>query len=143
MRFKTPVSMTALALFAFFALAGCGGEEMKPADVVRAHFEALNREDLDAAMATIDDADSPNYEATKGAISQSFKLYDLNYTIESLTVDGATGKDEMQITVVQVTRKLAGPLFVNNRVTAKWKLTKRYWGWKFSATQVSTLEPLS
>lgn len=127
-----------LAVCGAFA-AGCG-EKLQPQDVVRAHFDGLNREDLDAAMSYIEPG--PNYDATRPAIEQSFKTYDLRYTVEKVEILDA-GRDEWKLRVTQTTKKVSGPMFVDNRVTAVWTLKSDWRGvWKIASTEVKDIEQL-
>ena len=105
-----------IILFAIFVLLGCSNRGSGPLDLVRAHIDALNREDMAATLATLD-SESPGFEATKTAISQIFQSHDLRYTIENMEID-SVNDDEARVRIVQTTEKIAGPAFRNNRIKA-------------------------
>lgn len=125
-------------VFASFA-SGCG-EPLTPEQVVRAHVDALNAEDIDAAMSHIESG--PNYEITRMTNENIFKNYNIRYTVEKVeTLEG--GRDERKLRVTQTTVKLSGPAFVNNRMTAVWTLRSNWRGtWRIVSTEGRTIEYL-
>ena len=74
--------------------------------VVRANVDALNREDLSAAVAVMH-PDSPGFQQTKEMSEKLFPTYDLRYTLKDLAIDSVTG-DEARVRFSQVTEKLSG-----------------------------------
>ncbi len=127
-----------IVVCALFA-GGCG-TPLTPEEVVRAHVEALNREDIDAAMSHIEQG--PNYEITRMTNEGIFKTYDIRYTVEKVEIMEA-GRDEFKLRVTQTTVKLAGPMFVNNRMTAIWTLKSNWRGtWRIASTERKSMEQL-
>lgn len=125
------------------ASSGCGpvfGPSGMPADVIRKHFEAMNREDLEEAMSHIESG--PNYEITRIATEQSFKNYDLRYTVEILGYVDSDKEGEVKVKVVQTTEKIAGPMFVDNRITAYYVMKEGWFAWKIAGTEILSSERL-
>ena len=108
--------------------------------VVRANADALNREDLSAAIALMH-PDSPGLQQTKEMSEKLFQAYDLRYTVKDLAVESVTG-DEAKVRFSQVTEKLSGPAFRNNRVDGIHILKKQNGEWKLYNTQVTKIEYL-
>lgn len=137
--------ISAVFLFVLlFTASGCGpvlGPKMSSADVIRAHFEAMNREDLDEAMSYID-SDGPNYAVTRNATEQAFKIYDLKYSVEILGLMPSEKKGEQRVKVIQTTRKIAGPAFVDTQITAYYVLKEGWFSWKIASTEVLAMERL-
>ncbi len=120
--------------------AGGCGTPLTPEEVVRAHVEALNREDIDAAMSHVEQG--PNYEITRMTNEGIFKTYDIRYTVESVELYDRS-RDEVKLRVTQTTVKHAGPIFVNNRMTAIWTLKSNWRGtWRIASTERKTMEQL-
>lgn len=133
-----------IVLLMSIPVLGCGpvlGPKTSPADVVKAHIEAMNQEDLEQAMSYIDD-DGPNYAVTRTATEKVFKDYDIRYSVEVLGYVDKGDKDEKRVKVIQETRKIAGPAFVDNRMTAYYVLREDWFGWKITGTEVLSVEPL-
>lgn len=91
-------------------------------------------------MATID-PESPDYAATKDMTEALFKKYDLHYALEKLEIQSVTG-DEAKIHFIQITEKVAGPTFRNNRIDGIHILKKHSGVWKLYDTQLNKLEYL-
>lgn len=137
--------MRIIIIFAvLFAVSGCGpvlGPRESPAEVIRAHFEAMNREDLEAAMSYLD-SDGPNYAITRSTTEQLFKNYDIRYSVEVLGEVSSEKKGERRVKVVQTTQKIAGPAFVDNKMTAYYVLKEGYFSWKIIRTEIFNVERL-
>lgn len=114
---------------------GCGDEKYPTVEsVVYANVNYLNKEDMTGYMSTID-PQSGDYNRTEELLNQLFSQYDLNYKIEKLKV---TQIDESSATAefTQLTTKLKGPEFKNNRITGIHNLKFRNGSWKISSTKV-------
>ncbi len=131
-------------ILALVVLVGCDkapAPAPSPSDqvlaVVRSQLDALNRKDLPAVMAVLD-PESPGFEQTKAMTAKVFRDYDLHYTFKDLAVESVTN-DEAHVRFSQVTEKVSGPAFRNNRVDGEHILKKRNGAWKISSTQASNV----
>ncbi|MCK6606104.1 MAG: nuclear transport factor 2 family protein [Ignavibacteriaceae bacterium] len=124
-----------------FFLNSCGSsDEGDLKAVCEKQVEAMNNEDLDGLMETID-PDARFYDVTKAMSEQIFKLYDLEQEINDfkvIEVKDNTAKIEMTITTI----KKAGPDFENNRITSINTMNKKDGKWLFSETSVKELKKL-
>lgn len=105
------------------------------------NVRALQREDLEAYLATIDPG-SPVFETTKALTQALFNNYDLKYELNSIEVISTAG-NEAKVRVTQTTRKIAGPDFRDNRVVAIHTLRKSNGRWKLFRTDVEKIEYLN
>lgn len=109
--------------------------------VVQANIDAINNEDLDGAMAVFD-PDAPGLELSRKVTAQLFDTYDLKYTIEEMTVESVDA-GTARVRFSQLTEKVNGPQFRNNRVRGVHILKKRDGVWKFYTTEASGVEFLN
>lgn len=109
-----------------------------PETLVNANAEFMNQEDFDGVMSTIH-PQSPSYEMTEKMVKKIFEVYDLNYKIESLKVLEQNDK-EAKVEFIQVTTKLKGPDFKNNKTTGVHTLKMDGDSWKIFSTEVQDLE---
>jgi PBP1b-binding outer membrane lipoprotein LpoB len=93
-----------------------------PEALIKANTEYMNDEDLDGVMTTVHPA-SPSYPATEAMAKQIFERYDLNYKIENIKVL-EENDTEAKVQFTQLTTKISGPEFKNNRVTGVHTLRK-------------------
>lgn len=145
-KFKIEMAKFAIVLFTALALSSCNQSPATtqfasdPLAVVRAQADALNRKDLAAAIAPID-PESPIFEPSKKMASKQFQTYDLRYTLKDLTLESMNG-DEARVRFIQVTEKIAGPAFRDNRVAGVHTLRKRNGEWRIFNTQITKVEYL-
>ena len=135
------LAMLFVAILASAAVSGCGKESETPNDpaaVVQENIKAMNNEDLDKAMATIDDQ-SASYDQTKKVAKQLFELYDLKYELDSLNVISQTD-DEARVECIQITTKVKGPAFRDNRIVFVHSLKKSEGNWKIYNSKVVKLD---
>ena len=114
-----------------------------PPDIMAAleeNLRAADAEDLPAYMATIHE-DSDLYGSTESLMENLFELYDLDYEVETVELVSLSG-GEAKLRVTQVTRKVSGPAFRDNRVTVLHALRKSGGQWKFYNTVVLKIEYL-
>lgn len=109
-----------------------------PEALVNANADFMNLEDFDGVMSTIH-PQSPSYEMTEKMVKKIFEVYDLNYKIESLKVLEQNDK-EAKVEFIQVTTKLKGPDFKNNKTTGVHTLKMDGDSWKIFSTEVQDLE---
>jgi len=138
------LAMLFVAILASAAGSGCGKESETPNDpgaVVQENIKAMNNEDLDKAMATIDDQ-SASYDQTKKVAKQLFELYDLKYELDSLKVISQTD-DEARVECIQTTMKVKGPAFRDNRIVFVHTLRRVDGIWKIYNSKVMKLDYLN
>ena len=137
------INLSLLLVFPIFIFFSCSNSEdyYTPESVVEANAKYMNEEEFDEAMNTID-KDSPAYSATESMLQQLFNRYDLNYKIESMKVISETDTDA-KIEFVQVTTKINGPEFKNNRATGIHTLKKEGDSWKIYSTEMKDVKFLN
>lgn len=109
-----------------------------PEALVNANADFMNQEDFDGVMSTIH-PQSPSYDMTEKLVKKIFEVYDLNYKIEKLKVL-EQNDNEAKIEFVQITTKLKGPDFKNNKTTGVHTLKMDGGSWKIFSTEVQDLE---
>ncbi|MCK7517840.1 MAG: hypothetical protein MZV64_09105 [Ignavibacteriales bacterium] len=82
---------------------------------------------------------SPNYAATEAVAKQIFDRYDLNYKIENIKVLEENDK-EAKVEFTQVTTKIKGKDFKNNKATGIHTLKKDGDSWKVYSTEMVNVE---
>lgn len=122
-------------------VADVNSEKAAIQSVVVLNLKALNEENIEAYMATIDPK-SPGFELTKNAIAQSFSIYDLNYVMNKFDVTTITGNTAI-VTVDQTTTKIQGPQFRNNRMVLKHQFNKSNGQWKMFSSEFQKVEYLN
>jgi len=116
-------------------IIGCSEDKKydTPESVIRANIEFFNLEDLDGTMSTIH-PESPSYKQTEEIVEELFKIYDINSKYEKLEVV-KKNDNEAEVNFVQLTTKIKGPEFKNNRLTGKHLLKKYKNSWKIFSTE--------
>lgn len=109
-----------------------------PEALVNANVDFMNQEDFDGVMSTFH-PQSPSYEMTEKLVKKIFEVYDLNYKIEKLKVL-EKNDNEAKVEFVQITTKLKGPDFKNNKTTGVHTLKMDDGSWKIFSTEVQDLE---
>ena len=123
-------------------LLGCGQKGgSSPEEVIMKNAEYMEKEDMSGVKSTIDH-DSPNYDASLNTIQFLFDNYDLKYTIESIEIIEQS-ENEAKIKYVQLTTKVNGPAFKDNRYTGIHTLKKKDDGWKIYSTEQLNIEFLN
>ncbi len=111
-----------------------------PESVIYANAKYMAEENLSASMNTIH-PDSPIYENTAKLVQEIFNQFDLKYEIESLEILEET-EQEAKVRFVQLTRKVAGNDFTDNRLTGIHTLKKDGNSWKIFSTVSEDMEYL-
>ena len=126
------IILTALAIL---FIIGCSEDKKydTPESVIRANLEFFNLEDLDGTMSTVH-PESPSYKQTEEIVEELFKIYDINSKYEKLEVV-KKNDNEAEVNFVQLTTKIKGPEFKNNRLTGKHLLKKYKNSWKIFSTE--------
>jgi hypothetical protein len=115
-------------------------EEALILSIVLANVEALESEDIDGAMSTVD-PESAAYASTRDFTASIFELYDLSYEMSELNVTSRSDT-EASVHFVQVTRKLSGPDFRDNRVEGEHTLRKVGGVWLISDSRIDSIDYL-
>lgn len=122
-------------------VADVNSEKAAIQSVVTLNLKALNEENIEAYMATID-PNSPGFEVTKNAIAQNFSIYDLNYVMNKFDVETISGNTAI-VTVDQTTTRIRGPQFRNNRMVLMHQFNKSNGEWKVFSSKVQKVEYLN
>ncbi len=116
-------------------------EEQAVKDVIMKNTEAGNNEDVTAYKNTMDE-DNKNYDHLDDMMSTIFSTYDLNYQVKDLKVIELKD-DEAMVQFVQITKKIKGPTFRDNRIEGVHTLHKTKGGWKIYDTQIKKIDYLN
>jgi hypothetical protein len=142
-RFTVLCTPLVLTLF----LVGCGAPRSKVASdadilaTINENLIAMQREDADATMATIDES-SPAYASTKDMLGVIFNQYDLKYELSDLKVIEKNSR-EAKVSFTQVTRKVSGPEFQDNKITGVHTLHFKDGKWKIFGSTITSTEHLN
>ncbi|MDY6771106.1 MAG: hypothetical protein SV186_04075 [Candidatus Nanohaloarchaea archaeon] len=108
--------------------------------VLHQNVQAYNQENLSLLRQTMHPR-SPAVNATMQQSRQVFSIYDLQARLTNVTVL-SVNRTTARVRVTQVTHKLSGPQFRDNRVTAVHTL-KRYNGeWRIYTSKTESIEYL-
>lgn len=136
------INVCGILAVVFFTLVitACSSKEeyLTPESVIKANAAYMNEEDLKAAMSTIH-PESPSYPATESMMKQIFDRYDLNFKIGSIKVLEQKDNDA-KVEFTQVTKKIKGPDFKNNKATGIHTLKKDGSSWKIYSTEMTNIE---
>jgi hypothetical protein len=128
--------------FIYFIVSCSSGEDYyTPESVIEANAKYMNEEKYDEAMNTIH-KDSPSYAASEIMVKQLFDRYDLEYKIVSMKVL-EDNDSEAKIEFVQITTKLNGPEFKDNKATGIHTLKKNGDSWKIYSTKITDVQQLN
>ena len=106
--------------------------------MMEGQIEAMNKEDVDAYMATVD-PDSPAFDPTKSQIKKLFDMYDLEATLNSFELV-STKDDEADVRTSITTKKVKGPQFTDNKVTALHTVRNKSGKWVVVASKIEKIE---
>lgn len=109
-----------------------------PESLIQANAAYMNEEDLEGVMTTVHPK-SPSYEGTEAMAKQIFERYDLNFKIENIKVIEQNDK-EAKVEFTQVTTKIKGTDFKNNKTTGIHTLRKDGDSWKVYSTEMVNVE---
>ncbi len=130
-------------VFLFILLTGlvinCSGkkEYLTPEDVIKANAVFMNEKNLKGMMSTIH-PESPNYPAVETMAERIFQRYDLRYTIERVKVL-EENDNEAKVEFTQLTKKINGPEFRDNRTIGIHTLRKDGDSWKIYSTKMTNI----
>jgi hypothetical protein len=112
--FRRPGVLFLLALALALAACGGGSKDDPIIAVIKANIRAAQAEDSAAYARTLDQT-SLYYSETLALFEQISEMYDLKYEISDLKITFRT-EDKAKVTFAQVTRKVKGPDFRDNRI---------------------------
>jgi hypothetical protein len=104
-------------------------------------FKALNEENIEAYMATIDPS-SPGFELTRNVTAKVFYSIDLKYVMNKFNVVSISNNTAI-VRVDQTTTKIRGPQFRNNRLLLLHNFKKSNEKWKMFSSEVEKIEYLN
>jgi hypothetical protein len=108
--------------------------------VVKSNLMAMEKEDIESVKRTIDTS-SPAYAMTIDMTEEIFQQYDLKYTLESVKMIEAE-ETTARVWFIQVTEKISGPAFRNNRLTGIHTLKKIDGSWVITHTEIEEIDYL-
>lgn len=109
-----------------------------PEYAIEANAKFMNEENFDGVMSTIH-PESQSYKMTENLVKKIFENYDLSYKIEKIKVTEQNDK-EAKVEFIQVTTKIKGPEFKNNRTYGIHTLKLDGDSWKIFSTEVTDLK---
>ena len=113
---------------------------LSPVAVVRAQLDALNRQNLNASMDGIHPS-SPMFQSTKEFGEVIFKNYKLRFMLQNVALESITA-DTAKVRFTQITKKISGPEFRNNRLVGVHTLKKHQGKWKIYDSKTIKIEYL-
>lgn len=108
--------------------------------VIYKNLNAAENKDIQSYMATIHEQ-SEVYAPTKQAMQQMFDTYDLKCELKDVKVIEKSDQ-EAKVEYVQITKKLNGPAFRNNKLTGIHILKKSDGKWKIYNSETKNIEYL-
>jgi ketosteroid isomerase-like protein len=105
------------------------------------HIQALNKEDLQAYLATLDPK-SAQYQEAQAQTQKLFKEYDLKYEVETIEVI-SIGQQNAVVKMVATVKKIKGGSFTNSKIIAYNTLRKTSEGWRIADTQIESVSALA
>ncbi|MCX8104601.1 MAG: hypothetical protein N3D80_01860 [Ignavibacterium album] len=134
---KNFISILFVITFIFSACLG-KSDYVTPESAIESNAKFMNEEDFKGVMSTIH-PQSPSYKMTENLVKKIFETYDLNYKIEKIKVLEQNDK-EAKVEFVQLTTKLKGPEFKDNRTYGIHTLKLDGDSWKIFSTEVTDLK---
>jgi ketosteroid isomerase-like protein len=105
------------------------------------HIQALNKEDLQAYLATLDPK-SAQYKEAQAQTQKLFKEYDLKYEVETIEVI-SIGQQNAVVKMVATVKKIKGGSFADSKIIAYNTLRKTSQGWRIADTQIESVSALA
>lgn len=109
-------------------------------EVIYEHVAAHNAEDIDKYVATIHSAFG-DQESLRDSIEQMYDTYDLETVIRDVEVLEAS-ESVARVSFVLITRKVRGPVFLDNRVDGVFTLRREEGDWKLYDQEIVNFEYL-
>ncbi|HSW59522.1 MAG TPA: hypothetical protein VLJ60_01920 [bacterium] len=106
--------------------------------LIKNNAEFFQKEELDAYIGTLDPT-SPEIENTRAMMVELFENYDLKLTIESTRILKMSD-NKADVEVVQVTSKVNGGEFRDNRINIVHQLKKIDGAWKITSSKTIKID---
>jgi hypothetical protein len=106
--------------------------------LIKSNAEFFQKEELDAYIGTLDPT-SPEIENTRAMMVELFENYDLKLTIESTRILKMSD-NKADVEVVQVTSKVNGGEFRDNRINIVHQLKKIDGAWKITGSKTIKID---
>lgn len=130
-----------LLLIPALMLIACSEKKYNtPESVIYANAKYMTEENLSAVMQTIH-PESPVFENTEKMAKELFNIYDMSFKIEHLQLL-EENNNEATVKFIQVTTKISGGEFNNNRATGIHTLRKDGDSWKIFSTRLDDVQYL-
>ena len=134
-----------LFLIAILLYNGCGNDKSRDEqaikDVIYKNIEAGNNEDVAEYISTMD-KDNRNYGRLEDMMNKIFSTYDLHYQVKDIKITQLK-EDEAEVQFVQITKKIKGPTFRDNRIEGVHTLHKTNGEWKIYDTRITKMDYLN
>ena len=132
------------AILILVLVAGCATGPVDPDNVVTAviyeNMAAAQREDIEALKATMDPR-GPKFQQIDESMEPLFYMYEFSYEMEEVKVVKKSAS-MAQVSFVQVTRKIKGPQFRDNRLIGVHILRKTKGKWRIFRSLIKKVEYL-
>jgi len=139
------INLKSLLLFLVLSvlITNCSSKKgyYTPESLIKANAEFMNKEDLEGVMSTIH-PDSLSYALTESMAKLIFDRYDLKYEVENIKIL-EENDNEAKVQFTQVTTKIKGPEFKNNRASGIHLLKMDGESWKIYSTEMTKIDPLN
>jgi hypothetical protein len=135
---KDYIQIFLVAGIVLFASCSIKEKYNMPEFVIEANAKYMNEENFDKVMNTIY-KDGPSYQTSEMLIKKLFEVYDLNYKIVNMKVI-EENNSEAKVEFAQITTKISGPEFKDNRSTGIHLLKKEGDSWKIYSTQITDIQ---
>lgn len=139
------INLKSLLLFLVISvlITNCSSKKgyYTPESLIKANAEFMNKEDLEGVMSTIH-PESPSYALTESMAKLIFDRYDLKYEVENIKIL-EENDNEAKVQFTQVTTKIKGPEFKNNRASGIHLLKMDGESWKIYSTEMTKIDPLN
>jgi len=132
------------AIIILALMAGCAAGPVDPDNVITAvvykNMEAAQNEDMEALKATMDPL-GPKFQQIDESMKPLFYMYEFAYDLEEVKVVKKSAT-MAHVSFVQVTRKIKGPQFRDNRLIGMHILRKTDGKWRIFRTLIKKVEYL-
>jgi hypothetical protein len=128
-------------LFVYGCSSDKGKDEQEIKDVIYKNIQAGNNEDVAAYMSTID-KENKNYGRMEEMMNKIYSTYDLSYQVKDLKIIELKD-NEAKVQFVQITKKIKGPTFRDNRILGIYTFHKTNGEWKIYDTQITKMDYLN
>ena len=103
-------------------------------DVIYANAEYLTKENLSGVMSTVD-PESDQYSSTELLVENLFERFDLEFIVEEIKIIEQSD-EQAKVNFTQLTKKVSGPQFKNNRIKGTHTLRKSDGSWLIFDTKI-------